>query len=109
MAKRVSKIVSVIRRRSGQTEWSELDRMIGHPCGSIAWVMRLSRNPDESIVVSRYLAQDAFSMNDGEEWNRWSFASMLSDMHDFGCILCKDARDLVKWWKRAGRPQPWLA
>ena len=109
MAKRVNKnsIVGIINKRAGKPEWSELDTAVGHPCGFICYSMWLAKNPKASVKVSRYLASDAGDKSAANHWNRSSFASMLLSMDEAGCALDDVGADLVRWYKKVGKPTPW--
>ena len=106
MPKRNSKwdIRAIIEARRDKEEWSELDVSIGHPCGFIAYAMWLACHPKASIKVSKYLTGDAYGLG---FWNQCSFADMVYQMAEAGCLLHKNAVALVVWYERAGKPQPW--
>ena len=105
MTKRINKMRKLLDARTGKPEWSELDVMIGHPCGSIAYSMWLAKNPKKSVMVSNFLLSDAGP----DDWNKWSFASEIKLMMENGCKVSRGARRLVKWWDNKGNPKPWAA
>jgi hypothetical protein len=107
MPKRHNKVLTAIQRYSRLPPRTG-DILAGHPCGTICYASYLARNPRISSAVSQFLENDAVSDNDGIEWGRWVFASMIKDMQIAGCTLSPRARKLVKWWDRSGNPEPWL-
>ncbi len=80
--------------------------MIGHPCGPIAQASWLFRHPNASVVVSRFLENDA-EMG-GSFHNKCSFADELLRMKVRFCKLDRNARRLVSWYERKGCPTPWI-
>jgi len=101
-------LVPIIESRRKKEEWSELDTMIGHPCGFICYAMWLARNPVKSLKVSRYLSTDAGSVKDpGNIWNACSFASMIFSMQEAGCAIDPRGKDLIRWWVKGGKQEPW--
>ncbi len=109
MAKPTNLIRSIINSTTNKELRSELDFLVGHPCGAFASAFWLAKHPKASRRVSEYLYGDAFSKDDGEEWNRWSFADSLKEMQDAGCALSRNARRLVKHWVNKGCPKPWAS